>query len=37
MKNLLNGKSTEIHFTQYDFRNGLGEGDFTVNKLKRVK
>lgn len=37
MENHQTGKSTLLTWTQYDFRVGLEDGDFTTNSLKRAK
>ncbi len=37
MRNLLTGKSTTLHFTNYKFRTGLTDEDFTTAALKRAK
>lgn len=37
MINQQTGKSTELLFTDWQFRNGLDDSDFTKNSLKRVK
>lgn len=37
MQNHLNGKSTTLLFSDYEFQNGFSERDFDRNSLKRVK
>ncbi len=37
MRNHQNGKSTEIHFQKWTFRNGLSDRDFDQASLKRVR
>ena len=37
MVNHLNGKSTDLEFSDYQFRVGLKENDFSKNALKRAK
>jgi outer membrane lipoprotein-sorting protein len=37
MVNHQNGKSTQLEFSDYKFKNGLKEKDFTKNSLKRIR
>ena len=37
MKNHVTGKSTDLLWTDYKFKNGLKENDFTVNAIKRTR
>lgn len=37
MENHQNGKSTELTWSDFQFKNGLSEGDFNSNSLKRAR
>jgi len=37
VKNLQTGKATELRFSDYEFRVGLKEQDFTSSRLKRIR